>query len=126
MAAIERAECQRWALDHKQTCFGVSLDGEAAFPSVDRDIQVRELYSVGKQGDYLEYSWNTYMNTECQIKQGGKLCRTFKEYTGNRQGNVKWRVINPCLEAVNSADFGFHIGLISVGAVCCADDTYML
>ena len=53
LAAIQRGECQRWALDHKMTCFGVSLDGEAAFPNVDRDIQVRELYSVGEQGDYL-------------------------------------------------------------------------
>ena len=131
MAAVQRGECQRWALDHKQTCFGVSLDGEAAFPSVNRDIQVRELYSVGEEGDYLEYSRNTYINTECKIKQDGKLSRTFMEYTGNRQGHVKAAghfktYINPCLEAVNSADFGFHIGPISVGAVCCADDTYVL
>jgi hypothetical protein len=131
MAAVERGECQRWALDNKLTCFGVSLDGEAAFPSVDRDIQIRELYSVGEQGDYLEYSRNTYTNTECKLKQDGKLSRTIKEYTGNRQGHVKAAghfktYINPCLEAVNSTDLGFHIGPISVGAVCCADDTYVL
>ena len=58
MAAIQRGECQRWAQDNKMTCFGVSLDGEAAFPSVDREIQVRELYSVGERGDYLGYSRN--------------------------------------------------------------------
>ena len=46
MAAVLRGECQRWALGCKQTCFGISLDGEAAFPSVDRTIQVRELYSA--------------------------------------------------------------------------------
>ena len=36
MGAVLRGECQRWALDTKQTCFGVSFDGKAAFPSVDR------------------------------------------------------------------------------------------
>ena len=60
LAAIQRGECQRWAIDRKQTCFGVSLDGEAAFPSEERDIQVRELYSIGERGDILTYSRNTY------------------------------------------------------------------
>ena len=58
MGAVERGECQRWALDNKITCYGVSFDGQAAFPSVNRDIQVRELYTVGERGDYLEYSRN--------------------------------------------------------------------
>ena len=31
------------------TCFGVSLDGEAAFPNVEREIQIRELYSAGER-----------------------------------------------------------------------------
>ena len=79
MAAVQRGECQRWAIDQKMTCFGVSLDGEAAFPSVDRDIQVRELYSVGERGDFLQYSRNTYQNTDAKIKLDGKLSRTFKE-----------------------------------------------
>ena len=77
MGAIERGECQRWALDNKTTCFGVSFDGQAAFPSVDRDIQVRELYTVGERGDYLEYSKNTYQNTASQIKIGNNLSREF-------------------------------------------------
>ena len=46
MGAVERGECQRWALDHKLTCYRVSFDGHAAFPSVDREIHVRELYTV--------------------------------------------------------------------------------
>ena len=75
MAAIQRGECQRWAQDNKMTCFGVSFDGKAAFPSVDREIQVRELYSVGERGD---------QSTECKIKMDGKLSRTINEYTGNR------------------------------------------
>ena len=61
----------------------------------------------------------------------GKLSRTINEFTGNRQGHVKAArhfkaYINPCLDAVNQADLGFHIGPIAVGAVCCADDTYVL
>ena len=35
MAAVPRGECQRWALDSRQTCFGVRFDGKAAFPSVE-------------------------------------------------------------------------------------------
>ena len=43
MTSVVRGECQRWARDNGLTCFGVSLDGEAAFPSVEREIQIREL-----------------------------------------------------------------------------------
>ena len=32
MGAVLRGECQRWALDTNQTCFGVSFDCKAAFP----------------------------------------------------------------------------------------------
>ncbi len=64
MGAMERGKCQRFAIDQKKTCFGISSDGKAAFPSVDRDIKIRELYSVGKRGDFLKYSQNTYQNTE--------------------------------------------------------------
>ena len=74
---------------------------------------------------------NTYQNTNCFIKLNGKLSREIAEYRGNRQGHVRAdghykAYINPCLEAVNSADLGFDIGPISVGATCCADDTYIL
>ena len=59
-----------------------------------------------------------------------KLSRTFTEYTGNRQGHVNAAghfkaYINPCLDAINSANLGFHIGPIAVGTECCADDTYI-
>ena len=65
--------------------FGISLDGESAFPSVEQDIQVREIYSAGERGDYLLYSKNTYKNTECHIK----LSRRIVEYKGNCQGHVR-------------------------------------
>ena len=131
MAAVLRGECQRWALDTKQTCFGISFDGQAAFPSVDRDIQVRELYSCGETGNLLEYSSNTYKNTVCRMKQGGKLSREIREYKGNRQGHKRAAgnfksYINPCLTAVNSSGLGFHIGPICVSVICVADDTYVL
>ena len=130
MAAVERGECQRWAVDNKLTCYGVSLDGEAAFPSVEREIQVRELYSVGERGDYLRYSNNIYKNTDCYIKKDGMLSRKFQEWRGNRQGHVRAdghykAYINPCLDAVNSAGLGCYIGPICLGATCCADDTYL-
>ena len=89
VAAVQRGECQRWAVDKKQTCFGVSLDGEAAFPSVEHDIQLRELYTVGERGDILEYSRNTYQNTYCHIKEGDLLSRRIQEHKGTRQGHVR-------------------------------------
>lgn len=129
-AALERGECQRWAIDTKRTCFGISLDGEAAFPNVDRDILTRELHTIGEKGDYLNYSRNVYQNTECRIKLEGKVSRKFKEHKGTRQGHVRADThyktyINPCLDSVNKADLGFHIGPICVGATCDADDTYV-
>ena len=131
LGAVLRGECQRWAIDQKSTCFGVSFDGQAAFPSVDRDIQVRELYSAGERGDYLKYSRNTYKNTSSQIKIGNKLSREFHEYRGSRQGHKRAAgnfkaYINPCLEAANSSDLGFNIGPHCVSALCIADDTYVL
>ena len=131
MAAVLRGECQRWALDKKQTCFGVSFDGKAAFPSVDRDIQVRELYSCGETGDLLQYSRNTYENTACKMKQDGKLSREVREFRGSRQGHKRAAghfktYINPCLTAANSPELGFFIGPICISAVCVADDTYIL
>ena len=131
MAAVLRGECQRWAVDHKLTCFGVSLDGEAAFPSVDREIQVRELYSAGERGDLLSYSCNTYQNTECFMKIDGKLSRKFSEHRGNRQGHVRASghykaYINPCLNSLSDSQLGFNIGPICVTSVCIADDSYIL
>ena len=87
--SVLRGECQRWAVDNKLTCYGVSLDGEAAFPSVDRDILLRELYSAGECGDFLAYSKGTYQNTQAQFKIDNKLSRAFEEHTGTRQGHVK-------------------------------------
>ena len=131
LAAIQRGECQRWAIDKKLTCFGVSLDGEAAFPSVERDIQIRELYSVGERGGYLSYSKNTYKNTECHLKQNGKLSRRITEIKGNRQGHVRASghfktYINPCLTTLNNSKLGFWIGPLCITTVCVADDTYVL
>ena len=131
MAAVQRGECQRWALDKKLTCFGVSFDGRAAFPSVDRDIQIRELYSAGEDGDLLMYSNNTYQNTEAKIKMNNKLSRQFETYKGSRQGHIRASghfkaYINPCLTAVNQSNLGFNIGPICVTAVCVADDAYVL
>ena len=116
LAAIQRGECQRWAIDQKMTCFGVSLDGESAFPSVERDIQVRELYAIGERGDVLQYSRNTYRNTECHMKLENKLSRKIVENKGNRQGHVRasghFKVyINPCLLSLNSSQLGFDFGL---------------
>ena len=131
LASVQRGECQRWAVDNKLTCFGVSLDGEAAFPSVEREIQVRELYTVGERGDYLSYSKNTYKNTECHLKLNGKLSRRIRESKGNRQGHVRASghfkaYINPCLNSLSQSQLGFKVGILTITTVCIADDTYVL
>ena len=131
MGAVERGECQRWALDRKETCFGVSFDGKAAFPSVDRNIQLRELYSVGERGKVLQYSRNIYQNTVSNIKSDGKISREFQEYKGARQGHKKSSghfkaYINPCLTSTSSSKLGFYIGPICISSICIADDTYIL
>ena len=131
MASVQRGECQRWALDNKRTCFGISLDGESAFPSVDREIQVRELHTVGERGSLLKYSRNTYVNTDCYLKQqDGHLSRKISEYSGNRQGHVRSSghykaYINPLLLALKESKLGFEKGPIYVTAVSVADDTYL-
>ena len=131
MGAVLRGECQRWALDKKLTCFGVSFDGKAAFPSVDRSIQLRELYSCGESGDLLQYSRYTYENTACKIKHNGKLSREIKEFKGARQGHKRAAgnfktYINPCLKAADNSQLGFYIGPICISVICIADDTYAL
>ena len=131
LGAVIRGECQRWAIDRKVTCFGVTFDGKAAFPSVNREIQVRELFSVGETGDYLEYSKNTYTNTTAHMKLEGHLSREFREEKGNRQGHKRAAgnfkaYINPCLISTNQSNLGFNIGPFCVTSVCIADDTYVL
>ena len=131
LAAVQRGECQRWAIDQKQTCFGVSLDGEAAFPSVEREIQVRELYSAGERGDLLQYSRSTYRNTRCHIKLKDKLSREVVELKGNRQGHVRasghFKVyINSSLLSLDNSRLGFHLGPLRITVVCIADDAYLL
>ena len=131
LGAVLRGECQRYALDMKQTCYGVSFDGQAAFPSVERAIQLRELYSCGESGDLLEYSRNIYANTVSKMKQDGKLSKEIKEYRGNRQGHKRSSghfksYINPCLLTADATKLGFYIGPICVSVVCIADDAYVL
>ena len=118
-------------LDTRQTHFGVSFDGQAAFPSVDREIQIRELYSCGETGDILQYSKCTYENTVSRMKQNGKVSREIVEYKGARQGHKRSSghfksYINPCLITADTSQLGFYIGPICVSVICIADDTYVL
>ena len=96
-----------------------------------RNIQNRELYSAGERADVLQYSRYTYQNTECNIKQDGKLSRRFSEYKGNRQGHVRasghFKVyINPLLKQLKSSNLGFNLGPFCITCVGVADDTYVL
>ena len=92
---------------------------------------MRELYCNGERGDLLEYSNNTYKNTDCHIKLNDKLSRRVEEHKGNRQGHVRasghFKVyINPCLTSLNNSSLGFELGTLVISVVCVADDTYLL
>ena len=111
--------------------FWCLLDGEAAFPSVERNIQVRELFSAGERGDLLQYSRNTYQNTECHVKDQNQLSRRIVEHKGNRQGHVRASghfkaYMNSCLNDLTRSNLGFLIGLLCITVVCVADDAYLL
>ena len=104
---------------------------QVAFPSVDREILLRELFAIGEAGDYLEYSKNTYTNTTAHMKQSGLISREFREEKGTRQGHKRAAgnfktYINPCLISSNDSRLGFNIGPICITALCIADDTYVL
>ena len=47
-------------------------------------LKGRELYTIGEWGDMLQYSRNTYRNTECHLKQDNLLSRRVRENKGNR------------------------------------------
>ena len=88
-------------------------------------------FSIGEDGDYLEYSRNTYTNTTAHMRQSKLLSREFREEKGNRQGHKRAAgnfktYINPCLTSSNSSQLGFNIGPICITSVCIADDTYVL
>ena len=104
------------------------MDGEAAFPSVEREIQIRELYANGERADYLEYSKHTYENTDCHLTQNGMLSRRIKNIKETDKvmfGHFKG-YINPLLNTLNSSNLGFRIGPLCITTVCVADDTYVL
>ena len=79
----------------------------------------------------LQYSRNTYRNTECHIKQKNLLSRRVRENKGNRQGHVRasghFKVyVNSCLLSLRSSSLGFNLGPLCTTAVCVADDAYLL
>ena len=59
--------------DKNMTRVVVLFGGRAAFPTVDIEIQIGELYKPVESGELLMYS--PYQNTEARIKMGTKLGR---------------------------------------------------
>ena len=88
MGALQRHEVEKFCVDNKMTFFGCSLDGESAFEVVDRDIQLRELYCAGEEGEYWKSSKYSYENSLTQIKMKSKLSRKFVEKAGVKQGHI--------------------------------------
>ncbi len=131
LGIIQRNECQKVAIDNKQTLFQVTFDGDAAFDVVDRIIQKRELYNTGEHGQVWQYSSSGYDNTECSVKMEGKLSRAFKEELGTRQGHCKaadhYKVyLNPVLLDIDDSELGFWIGPNCVSVDAVADDVLVL
>ena len=127
LGAVLRNECESWAIDQKKTLFMVTCDGDSAFDVTDRDIQVRELYENGENGDTWLYSRALYQNTECAMKMNDNLSRTFEENLGSRQGHKKSsghykQYNNPIQNELNDSDLGFPIGKFNISNVAVADD----
>ena len=127
LAAILRNECETWAVDNKMTLFMVTCDGDSAFDVTDRDIQVRELYENGGDGDMWLYSRSLYQNTECTIKMNGNISRTFPEKLGSRQGHKKSaghykQYNNSIQQELNEGSLAFQIGKYNISNIAMADD----
>ena len=65
------------------------------------------------------------------MKQKWDISREFREERGSRQGHKRASGhfktdINPCLNAADSSQLGFHIGPICINAICVTDDTYIM
>ena len=129
MGALQINECEKYCLDNKKTFFGCSLDGDSAFEVVDRNIQTRELYMSGVQGDYWQASHYSYQDSLTKIKMNGKLSSIIKEKLGVKQGHIfssdHYKVyIGPCLDALEDAQLGVWIGPINCGVSGVADDVF--
>ena len=115
----------------KKTYFGCSLDGESAFEVVDRNIQTRELYCAGEEGQYWQASHYSYKNSQTNIKMNGQLSRNISETLGVKQGRNKssdhYKIyVAPLLDTLDTAQLGVWIGNINVGVSGVADDVYLM
>ena len=128
---LQRHEVEKFCIDNKMTFFGCTLDGESAFEVVDRNIQLRELYCAGEEGEYWQSSKYSYENSLTQVKMKGKLSRKFEEKLGVKQGHINsgdnYKIyINPALKTLDTSTLGVWIGLINVSVSGVADDCYLM
>ena len=131
LGALQRHEVEKYCTDMKKTFFGCSLDGESAFEVVNRQIQTRELYCAGEDGQYWQASLSSYENSYTRIKMNGKLSRSIEETLGVKQGRNKssdhYKIyIAPLLDTLENANLGVWIGHINVGVSGVADDVYLM
>ena len=120
-----------FCLDTKKTFFGCSLDGESAFEVVDRQIQTRELFMAGVDGDFWQAGHYSYQNSLTKIKMKGQLSSEIKETLGVKQGHINssdhYKVyVGPCLETLEDAQLGVWTGPINTGVSGCADDVFLV
>ena len=98
---------------------------------VNRNIQTRELYMAGIEGDYWQSNYHSYQDSVTKIKMNQKLSREIKETLGVKQGHINssdhYKVyIGPCLDMLEDAQLGVWIGPINSGVSGCADDVFLL
>ena len=131
LGALQRHEVEKYCVDMKKTYFGCSLDGDSAFEVVNRNIQKRELYCAGEEGQYWQASHYSYENSQTNIKMNGKLSRNIAETLGVKQGRNKssdhYKIyVAPLLDTLDTAQLGVWIGNINVGVSGVADDVYLM
>ena len=98
---------------------------------MNRNIQKRELYCAGEEGQYWQASHYSYENSQTNIKMNGKLSRNIAETLGVKQGRNKssdhYKIyVAPLLDTLDTAQLGVWIGNINVGVSGVADDVYLM
>ena len=97
---------------------------------MDRDIQRRELFFTGEEGEFWQYSSNSYNNTRTQFKMDGQLSQPINEELGVVQGKCTssdhYKVfVNPSLVNLDESNLGYWIGPICISTTAVADDVYL-
>ena len=130
-AALLITEAIAEARDMKRPLFLQFLDARKAFDVVWHTGLLCSIHEQGVQGTTWQLFNDLYSDISSMVKWQGQLSSIFRDLQGLRQGGdtsadaFKCKQ-NPPLNKLEHCGEGFHIGITSVGAPTCADDTTLI